>query len=523
MEAQITYQSILFALGDQVRDLSGGSNVPIRNVRVLAGSQPQYEADTLYIADAKELSGLEGQERLFLICCGEDANTGADSCHAIAVSTAYGSKAELGNAVFEAFTRLTAWVAGMQRSVILDEGVQTLLDQSENVLHNTVTVLDSSLKLLAYTQGIPPSDPPNVFLIENGYHSPETVAKFKKYNRFGEAASVNQIIVSDDRAISEFVTMKYFFKRFNEVSVYLVMLCNHRDVEPGLKDLFGVLIDCLRIYVDKGFPHLGKHLAFDSLMHDLLENRLENVEEIRQRSEAGAIPYEALFDLYKIDIVNSFLQSLAYVSVQLSRRFSDARVSYYKNSIVILNVYSKPEAIPERIKAVTEATKQIVGDALYAVGVSNPFFELREFCPAYRQADAALSTPSLDFIDAGCCTMFGKTPVYFYEDCYFWHMMGAALRSGDDLPHNRSEAMLKQLREYSLERNYDYVSFLRAYLTHERKIPEVAAAVHLHRNTVVYHLDKIRQLLGEDFDDPIARFKLLLEIYRYRYICHREK
>lgn len=52
---------------------------------------------------------------------------------------------------------------------------------------------------------------------------------------------------------------------------------------------------------------------------------------------------------------------------------------------------------------------------------------------------------------------------------------------------------------------------LDAYLT-RGSVKEAAAALHLHRHTVLYRLDKVRDLVGRDLDSPAARFRLQLAL-----------
>lgn len=52
---------------------------------------------------------------------------------------------------------------------------------------------------------------------------------------------------------------------------------------------------------------------------------------------------------------------------------------------------------------------------------------------------------------------------------------------------------------------------LDAYLA-RGSVKEAAEALHLHRHTVLYRLDKVRTLLGRDIDSPAARFRLRLAL-----------
>jgi len=270
--------------------------------------------------------------------------------------------------VLRSFFRISGWISRMQQSLIEQRGVQDLLDLSEGIIPNTVTVLDSSLKLLAWSKNILPDDPPNRYLLEHGFHSADTLEKFRRSRRFQEPENINDMVVSTDRAISDYVTVKYFFKYFDELSVYIVMICNHAEPSAGRNDIFSVLVEFIRFYVDKGYPYEGKHTAFDALMHDLLEDRLDNREEIIQRADAAGLPYRALFELYKVDIIDIKLHSLSFLATLLRRNLPDTRVSYYQSSIIILNMYDDLSKKAARLASTMETMSHLEQHAAYAVG-----------------------------------------------------------------------------------------------------------------------------------------------------------
>ena len=61
-------------------------------------------------------------------------------------------------------------------------------------------------------------------------------------------------------------------------------------------------------------------------------------------------------------------------------------------------------------------------------------------------------------------------------------------------------------------RNRDQVrETLQAYVA-EGSVKDAAAALKLHRHTVLYRLDKLRELLGTDLDAPAARLRLQLAL-----------
>jgi DNA-binding PucR family transcriptional regulator len=51
---------------------------------------------------------------------------------------------------------------------------------------------------------------------------------------------------------------------------------------------------------------------------------------------------------------------------------------------------------------------------------------------------------------------------------------------------------------------------LHSWLRHWGSRADVAAELYVHPQTVSYRLGRLRELLGDDLDDPTARFELLL-------------
>ena len=67
---------------------------------------------------------------------------------------------------------------------------------------------------------------------------------------------------------------------------------------------------------------------------------------------------------------------------------------------------------------------------------------------------------------------------------------------------------LPQLREHDAETGSELYDTLRAYLENERSLVKTAAALCIHRNTLLYRLEKLRQLVELDLEDPELRLHL---------------
>ena len=72
---------------------------------------------------------------------------------------------------------------------------------------------------------------------------------------------------------------------------------------------------------------------------------------------------------------------------------------------------------------------------------------------------------------------------------------------------------LYKLRSIDKERGTEYFHTLKSWLLNERSIPKTSEALIVHRTTLTYRLEKMRELIPIDLDDPKLRLYLLLSYH----------
>lgn len=69
---------------------------------------------------------------------------------------------------------------------------------------------------------------------------------------------------------------------------------------------------------------------------------------------------------------------------------------------------------------------------------------------------------------------------------------------------------LKMLEEYDASHHTDFYHTLYVYLSHERSIADTARVLNLHRNSLLYRLKRLHELLDADLENPLVRLHILL-------------
>ena len=74
------------------------------------------------------------------------------------------------------------------------------------------------------------------------------------------------------------------------------------------------------------------------------------------------------------------------------------------------------------------------------------------------------------------------------------------------------------LLQHDSKNNSELLETLRQYLYCNGNLVKTSQALFIHRNTLLYRLNQIRDLLGRDIDDALVRLELLSSIVAKDYL-----
>ena len=133
------------------------------------------------------------------------------------------------------------------------------------------------------------------------------------------------------------------------------------------------------------------------------------------------------------------------------------------------------------------------------IGTSYEFDNLEHLINNYRQAKLSLaySTKQITRLDSKIVLDF------------FAHESAKEIL-GNGIIH----PALSILKKYDNKHMTDYFETLYIFLRKERSLVETAKELHIHRNSIIYRIEKIQQLIDLDLDDPDIREYLLMS-YRF--------
>jgi len=153
-------------------------------------------------------------------------------------------------------------------------------------------------------------------------------------------------------------------------------------------------------------------------------------------------------------------------------------------------------------QAVSSQGEQEYPDAVILCGVGSPAKELGQWRISFRQAGQALEMAR---------RLGERSPLYFADLSVYRLLL--QLEHSPELVAFQEETLGRLLAHESSD---ELISTLEAYFAHNGNLSQAAEALYIHRNTLVYRLERIASITDLDLDNPETRLALQLALHIQR-------
>lgn len=417
----------------------------------------------------------------------------------------------------ETMLKWRLWEAEMDRSCLVNEGLQRLFDISEGILLNNVVVVDASLKLLAHTRGLPCDDPITVELIKHGYHTEANIAKFKLNKRFKAWATERNPIVNDSYRVCKYVTVVHSFKSKDLYSAIVIMMCSNVEMNDYSLEVLSRFARRVKYYIDKDYPESAPSgNPTSTFLLDLVMGRIEDVEAVESRSRFVGIPFRSRFAVFFVECDSDIPK--ARILSTVTRLAAPAKVVPACGGIMILCFGSRSDegktmcdrrTCSSGGMGIISRLEGVLGEMGLLCGKSSCFTRLDDAHDAFEQARhacrlarlAKLGGTEAELVRPGCS-------VYSFDDNVVNYLVERGMAGNPQLVKMSAEySLLDVIEQYDLDHGTDNYKFLREWIRSERRTSVVADRLCMHRNNVKHRVDRLEALFGIKLDEPDVRLR----------------
>ena len=171
---------------------------------------------------------------------------------------------------------------------------------------------------------------------------------------------------------------------------------------------------------------------------------------------------------------------------------------YQKQIVILVNINHELE--PEGY--FMDSLKEMANQSQLIIGVSQKFHDILEIRRYYDQAIKALSYGE---------TMLNanqKHPFYYFQDYILIEMLDIC-RKNENLIDFCNPKVLKLLK-FDKQYGTDHMTTLYTFMEQSMNIRKTAQAMFIHKKTLIYRIEKIKEILNYDFENSWENFTIYL-------------
>lgn len=397
------------------------------------------------------------------------------------------------NALLNAFDFYSHWSETLSDLAVHGSSIKELLSCSMEALHNPVYVIDQNGSICAEHSPFPEQSP-GIFATtaEEKRFRPGYLTDFIRSGQSGRkfaSLKLEQLTVR--------VCQQNLYDNSEIVGQLMIPEQSH-PFSAGYMELVSFLSLCLQRWISS-HPSRGCLLSPQKVFRAFLEDCEASASSGFIRSRLNALGWQSddpkqlllLKHPKHSEKINAHFCSL------LSQSFSDYIVFSYQDAIVIIantRVLAADTFLP--------SLKRLLKQNGYYAGTSFPFQDLKQVKTCYYQAHLALQIGSPAPGTVNDCSAHSLLYICRLLDRY----------AEIDLCH----PSLEILRQYDQDHHTQLLHTLDVWLANERSNSLTADCLSIHRNSLNYRLQKIKDLLDIDFDCPDIRLTLMISFCLYR-------
>lgn len=410
------------------------------------------------------------------------------------------------------FIKMLLWENDLEHIVVRGGTITEMLDASASIIKNFVFVSDANFNVVSRTSAIEPPDELHRGIMKNGCLTSRIIAepRFRLPEKTFYTREASEITPFDRVSYPVHINHSYFGS--------ISMSCNVQPDTEGLRDLFRTLVRylmplCERLWSKQASLNLPSYFFFIKL----IEREPMEQDYMDAQMEMANLGNMGHFKLIMLDVDGDVEPDRATVVSRAASALNggDCYVFPYREKLLVLCYDHALDGRLSHQSTVADLMERIHEPFGVVSGVSSVFTDLSDLDLAYRQTRIALGLA--DAVDReqfserlGC-----NEGVYLFEDALLYYLVDPTRGDQRFMEFIFDNSIVSILHREDVANGTNHTALLWFYLQTERNATAVANRLHMHRNTVLYHIEKIEKRFDFDLSAKTARDWLLLSFKQF--------
>lgn len=390
---------------------------------------------------------------------------------------------------------------------ILPSGnIQKLLESCYRIIGVPILAVDVTYNLL----GIAPQQKTgneywDYFLEHRCYGTDQTVKLYEE----GIMQSVNQkkapYIINWGTMNKDFPKIQGVVKVNDIVEGYVTMQCTEEEITPEKMKAMEIIQDALSFFYKDNSNESSMHHTYQKVfIGELLNNRILTEKQLELWLRNMENQLEAPFRIVAVGTTDTNEKNVLSYICKTILQFFPYQLALIQNNVLYILQFRLNLA--QHIQIAEKQFNLILQKFNAHCGTSNYFHNLLDTADYKIQAEDALN--------------LGRHPngnyrIYNYEDYYLPAILSPRIKQ---MPRrNYLSPIIRQLEEYDKKNSTDFLTTLCIYVKNICRTADTADALHIHRNTLLYRINKIEELTDASLKDYDTFIHLMISFYMMNY------
>ncbi len=400
--------------------------------------------------------------------------------------------------VLNAFEKYNTWYDRLRQELIGKPDLMRICEIGNELLDNYITLFNPEHVLIAYAD-LPPQMIGSVLENKGGSYYSLTDTAYK--------AMVSSPQHTDDMRAEH---AAFFFDPMRQLRIlyanvgpgsFECRLCigeEKRLFKQSDAQLCEVLAEVLlTAFQNDHLSGAGTKTNLRDLLQSILkEYSVENVTLERNLTGIQWSRYDSFIcmEIEKINPDNMFVSNDRYICSRIEELLNDDACAFFMDGKIICLARLLPEEQPEQV---VERLAGFLRDSIFIVGASEKFKDILDIGNHYKQACIAAQLGRVKRPDDWYHMFANYALLHFFQ--YGTSILPAIYYC------DRNVQKLMEITNTKV----DYCETLRVYLENDRNLLHASAALHIHRTTLFYRLNRIDEMIDGSLDDPNVRLRML--------------
>lgn len=476
-------------------------------VQILTQPTEALDPDTLYVCTPRVLPRLKKSlfdDHCFVFKARPQQIRCSHALHGVML----GEDSDLNqviNRLISLFSDFHTFEYSIKEASLSRQGYEPFFEIARQTFPDCLLVItDSAYNIVCSTKRTADSSEYLNELLQRGYYSREDLDLMAAYGYYDdERKYFRPILYEREKTICH---LPFLVKSYrSNGAAFSFIGCYFLRGEPTERDI--ALFTCITQELDtyykvNGIYEAGMLGSQQQLLDDLIHPKQNTPEYFRDRCAQLRIPYQCNFRVGLVQSENVSMIKVSQIANQLNAHCPIPNYGVFQYSNMILILFQDWGSADIKTQSSFSDDWNLLLTTLRQnrsyIGVSLLFTDASKFSVAYQQALSAADIGRQRERDIRA---------FFYSRYYL-----------EDMLRNYDPVMpLQDAYTRYLDRLIDdnsgscsNIKLLYYYLCSERNISLTAKYIHMHRNSVIYRIQKIQDLLALNLDDPDIRLRLMV-------------